>query len=335
MPALELTTRFRGITTSRKATTKRNTTAASTGEAVGAAMANLRYITRDSALTDPVWFGDRAAEALDQLEPDAPTKHRRKALRDTMRQALTERAQTGGKDGRLVAMRMTISLPNDWPAEAQDAALVALGRHFAPPGSEALAVGAQHRDKPNNAHLHLLVVDGRESEAAALDRLAKSGRIPQRVRRRDVSRFNADRGRPKQIRAEIAGILNTIAAARGLEGVEWESFKARGIQRTPDHHRGPARDAQQRAAAEVVETGRQMFDGGAFDGIAPHRQKPAQRPQEQPEAPTRPIPQPPTPQPPEPPQKGRKVFRGGRWLTVPMDEPDPPTKRRKRDDDQR
>lgn len=335
MPALELTTRFRGITTSRASTTKRNTAAASTGEAVGAAMANLRYITRDSALTDPTWFGDRAAKALDELDPDATPKQRRKALRDSMGEALTERAQTGGKAGRMVAMRLTISLPNGWPQEAQDAALVALGHHFAPPGSEALAVGAQHRDKPNNAHLHLLVVDGRESEAAALDRLARSGRVPQRVRRRDVNRFNADRGRPKEIRAEIAGILNAIADERGLDRVEWESFKARGIQRTPDHHRGPARDAQDRAAAEAVETGRQMFDGGAFDGIAPPRQRPAQTPQEKPEAPTRPIPQPSAPVPPAQPPKGRKVYRGGRWLTVDLDEPATPKKRRKHDDEQR
>ena len=118
MPALELTTRFRGITTSRASTTKRNTAAASTGEAVGAAMANLRYITRDSALTDPTWFGDRAAKALDELDPDATPKQRRKALRDSMGEALTERAQTGGKAGRMVAMRLTISLPNGWPQEA-------------------------------------------------------------------------------------------------------------------------------------------------------------------------------------------------------------------------
>lgn len=334
---LELTTRFRGISTSSKSTDKRNSGGKSPSQAVGQAMANLRYITRESALADAAWFGKPVLDTMREFDQDTPDSSQRAAMHATLRKALTERAQEGGKEGRMVATRVTISLPNSWPEHAQDAALMHLGRHFAPADSEAIAIGAIHRDKPNNRHIHFLVADGRESELAALNRrvheVGKGGATPKRIRRRNVNRFNADLGRPKEIRREIAEILNQIADRDGLERIESKSFKERGIERTPDKHRGPAADAQEKATVRMQEAGRQWFDGGECLSI--DRSPPKAREIEQPATmPPVNIPQPAT-MPPAPAPAGRKVLVKGRWITLPPGQDAPKPKRKKMGDDAR
>lgn len=336
---LELTTRFRGISTSKTSGSKRNSAHATASKAVGHAMANLRYITREDAQADVAWFGKSAQDVAEKLGPNPNPEEQKKALHSNMRKSLDERAEGGGKCGKMVATRVTISVPNSWPEDAQDDALIRIGNYFAPPDSDVLAVGALHRDKPENRHIHYLIKDGKETEHAALMRLAKefkAGQSPKRVRRRDVNRFNGDLGRPKQIRADIAQILNNIASERGLERVEWKSFKERGIERTPTEHRGPEAQQIQEKAAKREQPGWNWFDGGECESIDRSRTKPAQAAEieTKPATLAKPVHQP-APLPAAPAPAGRKAFIRGKWVTLPPKEDSPKSKRKKRGEDVR
>ena len=281
MPKLELTTTFKAITTSPKAR-KHHTPAAATSRVKAAA----RYALRDTAAPEGEvsWSGPRLDACQD-----------RKAARLAFGQAVEERSKQGGAVGRRLASTLIVSLPNDWPKAAQVEAMKRLTAHLAPVGSEAIAIGAIHRDKPHNTHMHFVVLDGLESEGAALVRAAarrpkvsdmptpppapaKAKRAPWwqpwkreaappppppppkvdvRVRRRNVLRLN-ERYRYKELRRELATIINEVAAEKGLEGVEWESFKDRGIERTPTTHDGPGKRARKakeapQQPAQVVE----------------------------------------------------------------------------------
>ena len=234
---LELTTTIRRVSSSPKARS-----GLSPAAAAGRAVASIRYITRSTAAEAVEWAGAR-------LDAVAPKGHR--AVKAALADAIQERAQEGGKQGRVIAGRFIVSLPNDWPLDARREALRRVCAHLAPPGSDALAMGALHNDKPDNPHMHILAVDGLESpesakaraaarrrskSRAAMDEAAATGEHPNmpktRARRRDALRLN-EGGRPKELRREIAAILNTIAQEQDLRGVEWRSFKERGIERTP------------------------------------------------------------------------------------------------------
>lgn len=225
---LELTTCFRGITTGIGSRRK----AASGAAAVGAAMANLRYISRASAAVDLAVSG--------ASEPDGtPDRTCYRSLQKTLRNRCAERANSGGSVGRRVAEKMIISLPSDWGRPERVEAMKRIVTHIAPPDSEAMAVAYFHGDTPKNPHIHILAVDGRESYSAARSRRPDA----QRVRRRDVIRLG-DRGRPKALRGEIASIINEVAQKHGRSGVEWRSFKDRGITRKPKRHIGTAQKAR-------------------------------------------------------------------------------------------
>lgn len=281
MARLELTTTFKAISTSPKAR-KSHSPAAATGRVKAAA----RYALRDTAAPEGevAWAGQRLRSCPD-----------RKAARLAFGQAVEDRAGEGGAVGRRLASTLIVSLPNDWPKAAQLEAMMRLTHHLAPDGSEAIAIGAIHRDKPHNTHMHFVVLDGLEHPAAALDRAtkrrpkvsdmptatpapAKAKRAPWwqpwkreaappppppppkvdvRVRRRNVLRLN-ELGRPKELRRELATIINAVAAERGLEGVEWRSFEARGIAKEPTTHDGPQKRARKakeapQQPAQVVE----------------------------------------------------------------------------------
>jgi len=225
---LELTTRFRGITTG--AGSRHRTQ--SGREAVGAALAHLRYIARPGAAIEVAASGC----ALNSHDPGEINRH---ALHQAMRARLERRAGSGGKVGRRVAEKLIVSLPTGWDQAARVAAIQRVVEHLAPTGSEAMAVAYSHGDKPGNPHFHILAVDGLESAEAAIARRPDA----LRVRRRDVIRLG-DRGRPKALRREIAGIINAVAAERGLGGVEWRSFKDRGILRSPGKHEGAEKRAR-------------------------------------------------------------------------------------------
>lgn len=346
--ALELTTTIRRVSSSPKARTSLSPAAAS-----GRAISSIRYITRDTAAEGVAWAGER-------LEV-AGAKDGAKAVKRALSEAIQARAGEGGKQGRRVADRLIVSLPNDWPPQARRVAAERLSRHFAPPGSSALCLAAIHTDKPDNPHIHLLAVDGLESHESAQARAderrkkktksamndaAKTGMHSQsktRARRRDVMRLN-EGGRPKELRKEIAGILNGIAAEMDLHGVEWRSFEARGIQQLPTEHDGPEKRARIRKKAEnepeidytPPRPKNQPKSLGIFEP-KPEQPKPIPKPSfstdERPPAMATVVPTVRDPDrranrireaiaaaaavPKEEPPKTKKVFKGGRWITLP------------------
>ena len=240
---LELTTTIRRVSSSPKARS-----GLSPAAAAGRAVASIRYITRSTAAETVEWSGAR-------LDAVAPKGHR--AVKAALAEAIQERAQEGGKQGRVIAGRFIVSLPNDWPLDARREALRRVCAHLAPPGSDALAMGALHGDKPDNPHMHILAVDGLEAPELARARAdarranMPPGSPPKAVlaRRRDALRLN-DLKRPKELRRDIAAILNDIAQRDGLEGVEWRSFAERGIDRPATKHDGPEKRARLRKQAE-------------------------------------------------------------------------------------
>ena len=98
--------------------------------------------------------------------PDAVAPKGHRAVKAALAEAIQERAQEGGKQGR---HRRPVHrlLPNDWPLDARREALRRVCAHLAPPGSDALAMGALHGDKPDNPHMHILAVDGLEAPELA------------------------------------------------------------------------------------------------------------------------------------------------------------------------
>lgn len=220
LPPLELTTRFSVITTGAGARNQRSAV-----DAAEAGAAHLRYITRPTALSEVATAGISGSDKKD--------------LHKALRARIRARAHQGGKGGARAAEKGIVSLPNDWPEDARQEAVDRIARHLAPDDSEAMAIVVSHKDIPGNAHLHFMAIDGRESVAAARARRPDA----KRVRRANVIRLG-DRGRPKELRVELAKILNDIAAQRGLTSVEWRSFKARGIEHRPTLHEGPTRRAE-------------------------------------------------------------------------------------------
>ena len=344
MPTLELTTTIRRVSSSPKARS-----GLSPAAAAGRAVASIRYITRSTAAEAVEWSGAR-------LDAAAPEGH--KAVKAALADAIHERAQEGGKQGRVIAGRFIVSLPIGWPLEARQEALRQVCAHLAPPGSDALAMGALHNDKPDNPHMHILAVDGLEApelaRARADARKAKQeamppGSPPKAVlaRRRDALRLN-DLKRPKELRRDIAAILNAIAQREGLDGVEWRSFADRGITRPATTHDGPEKRARQRRQAE---------ERPPIDYTPPQPRPVIQRPPAPPAVrtpPPAPVPQPslafaPDERPPSlagfpsvrdregrtnrireaaarmlaqeapkaAPAKPKKVFKNGRWITLP------------------
>ena len=101
---LELTTTIRRVSSSPKARS-----GLSPAAAAGRAVASIRYITRSTAAEAVEWSGAR-------LDAVAPKGHR--AVKAALAEAIQERAQEGGKQGRVIAGRFIVSLPNDWPLDA-------------------------------------------------------------------------------------------------------------------------------------------------------------------------------------------------------------------------
>ncbi|NDW60061.1 MobA/MobL family protein [Yangia sp. PrR004] len=224
---LELTTRFQAITTAPAAGKK----ARSVGGAIAAACAHLRYIDRSSAV------GERAVSGISSTN--------QAEIRAKIREAIRHRARKGGATGSRILEKGIISLPNTWPAFARERACEAIAEFLAPAGSEAMALVVTHRDKSQNSHLHFAAVDGFESQSAARARRPNA----KRVRRAQVIRLG-NRGRPKEMRREIAAILNGIASENGLEQVEWRSFEDRGLIAIPTRHEGPTRRAETRRGGQ-------------------------------------------------------------------------------------
>jgi hypothetical protein len=291
--AHEITTKFRAIRSGT--TSKRSLDSAG---AVSRAGANLRYILRESAAADVVWSGEPLVAAA--KEAGSNRQARRRAIRLAFHPALKEAAERGGKNGARVMDTAIITFPASWPNDACKEGLRRVCALYAPPDSDAVALGVLHKNTPGNKHGHIAATNGYESHEAAAARAALTGKRP---RRRLVNRM-AEIGSPKKMRAAIAAQLNAIAAERGLETVEHRTLKSRGIEREGKH----LSQAAYRAKKNAIE-----------DVLTPAPTLAPEAPQEAPEV--APMPHAPTPAPEAP--KTRKMKVGGRWITVPVKAPTP------------
>jgi hypothetical protein len=226
---MELSTRFLGITTSTKA----KNGGVSIDKAAAKAKANLRYIDRSTAVKKGHAVGEGLMKNLDGSLVQSSTEGRA-----AMYRAIDKRSGTGGKNGKRVAEKMMVSLPNDFAGKPSKEALRNIMKRLVA-DSDALAYGVIHTDRPDNLHCHILAVDGQESVASACKRKPDA----KRVRRREQLRMN-DRGRPREVRRMIAEEINAIAEVYGLTKVEHRSFKDRGITREPGAHLGPQQIAR-------------------------------------------------------------------------------------------
>lgn len=237
---LELTTKFKGISSSPAARGNSLGNTSPLKRCYGA----LNYIARENAAGLMCWQGLKKEDGLEVKEP--------KEARLMLRKRFREEAGKGGKVGRRIATTGIISLPNSWNEETVKVAMSKLAKELAPEGSEASVFIVQHTDKKNNAHLHFIAVDGVESRDSATIR---SGENATRNRRRNVQRFN-ERGGPKRWRKKIADVLNQTAKEHGENGVEWRSFKERGLRRKPTKHEG----AERRAVRAKDNAAKEAFD---------------------------------------------------------------------------
>jgi hypothetical protein len=237
---LELTTKFKGISSSPAARNKSLGKTDPLKRCYGA----LNYIARENAAGLMCWQGLK-----NEVGDEARTP---KEARLMLRKRFRAEAGKGGRVGRRIATTGIISLPNSWGEKTVKAAMSKLANELAPEGSEASVFIVQHIDKENNAHLHFITVDGVESRHSAIIR---SGENATRIRRRNVQRFN-ERGAPKRWRKRIADVLNETAEEHSENGVEWRSFKERGLRRKPTKHEG----AERRAVRAKDKAAKEVFD---------------------------------------------------------------------------
>lgn len=219
---LELSTRFSGITTGTRPA-KQNVT---TAKAIAQGIANLRYISRPSAVAS----GDTVLLNLgstDKCKPDS--------AQAIMRRSIRKRGVLGGRKGVRVAEKLMCSLPNDFIGSPAREAIGLIAKTLADGSPDVKIYAVIHTDKKANLHAHFLVIDGLETRAQAE---LRTGGTAQRVRRRSVVRMN-DRGRPKEIRQMIGDCINSTAERHGLTKVEYRSFRDRQIEQKPTRHRGP------------------------------------------------------------------------------------------------
>lgn len=221
---MELTTRISGISTSPAARDSLTPSAAS-----AKAIANLRYITRPSAVASSgVSIFSRGLF----LDPDGTRTRSLSGILASMRAAIRERSTKGGKTGTRVAEKVILSLPNEFDEEASGHAVQLILRRLASGSQEVKAIGVLHHDRPGNKHAHLLLLDGAETEEQARKRRPDA----KRVRRQDVLRFG-DMGRPKEVRALIAQAIRDTAQEFGIScSVEHLSFEDRGLTHPTKHH---------------------------------------------------------------------------------------------------
>lgn len=224
----EATINVRHISTSLKA---RN--GLSLDEAKRRATSNLRYITRSWA----IWDGDVIghSQGITMIAEDSVD---RRAAREMTLWALEARAEKHRPTtGVRLADTLIISLPRDASPEHHRemvAGIVAdLGGE-----SDAWLIGAIHRDREGNPHLHLLAIDGLETEAQAKARRPDA----KRVRRADALRLNQG-GNRQSLRARIAAQINAVSEREGYRRAEIRSYEARGVARVPGHHYGPKMQA--------------------------------------------------------------------------------------------
>jgi hypothetical protein len=220
MSHYETTVRLTHISTSTK-----GRSGLSVADAVGAAKANLRYITRDDAAQP----GNIIARSNGAILDGSPAD-----LKAAARSAIEARSErhTDAYGVRL-ADKLIVSLPRDSTLDEQRTMCAAILTDFTR-DSEAFGMAAIHTDKRGNPHAHFLFVDGLESLDAAKARRPDA----KRVRRADALRLN-EGGNRQEVRERVAAAINATAAPAGRRLAEVRSLKDRGIDREPQQHEGP------------------------------------------------------------------------------------------------
>ena len=220
MSHYETTVRLTHISTSTK-----GRSGLSVADAVGAAKANLRYITRDDAAQP----GNIIARSNGAILDGSPAD-----LKAAARSAIEARSErhTDAYGVRL-ADKLIVSLPRDSTLDEQRTMCAAILSDFTR-DSEAFGMAAIHTDKRGNPHAHFLFVDGLESLDAAKARRPDA----KRVRRADALRLN-EGGNRQEVRERVAAAINATAAPAGRRLAEVRSLKDRGIDREPQQHEGP------------------------------------------------------------------------------------------------
>lgn len=220
MAHYETTVRLTHISTSSKARS-----GLSVADAVGAAKAHLRYITRDDAAEDGNIIARTNGHFLDGSTDE---------LKAAARSAIDNRSQkhTDAYGVRL-ADRLIVSLPNDATIAEQRQMCANILEDFTA-NSEAFGMAAIHTDKAGNNHAHFLFVDGLETLEAAKARRPDA----KRVRRADALRLN-EGGNRQEMRARVAASINAVALPAGRRAAEVRSYADRGIQQEPQQHEGP------------------------------------------------------------------------------------------------
>ena len=168
MSHYETTVRLTHISTSSKARS-----GLSVADAVGAAKAHLRYITRDDAAQP----GDVIARSNGVILDGSPDD-----LKAAAREAIDKRSQrhTDAYGVRL-ADRLIVSLPRDATMDEQRTVCAAILADFTA-DSRSLRDGRHPHGQAREPHAHFLFVDGLESiaaaKAAAPTRSASAGPTP-------------------------------------------------------------------------------------------------------------------------------------------------------------
>ena len=219
----EMSFKLRHLSTS----TKKGGKPPSVSATVAKAKDRIAYITReDGAIED----ADIILAHDGQIRRDLT----RDEARSIMRQATEERAKKHRKGGVGVRLMDTImvSLPNDaTPDERRKMAGKMVGHLVGQ--SEAHALAAIHTDKAGNSHLHIAYLDGLETAEQARIRNPDA----KRVRRMEYGKLN-EGGKPKELRRELAGIINSVGKKEGRRKAEHRSFKDRGMKQQPQRHEG-------------------------------------------------------------------------------------------------
>lgn len=227
----ELTTVFRATSAAK---TK------SQAQAANSARAHIRYITRPEA--KPVVITSQHSRTITAKEG-----------RELISKAANDRAKQR-KNGRVLE-RVVISLPKELDIREQAIVTKRIVDDISFNG-KLVAVATIHRDRPENPHLHLTIVDAKESREEAQARRPGA----QRVRQQDRLRLG-ELGAPELWRDRIGRVMNQTIKRLGkadLVHVETRSFTERGIETEATAHKGP--DYPQMGDTDALPVGREADD---------------------------------------------------------------------------
>lgn len=145
-----------------------------------------------------------------------------------------KRAKSVWRENAVVAREWLFTLPHELSKAGRERAARAVAEHLVQNHGVAVDFAIHESVKDGderNWHVHMMMTSRRMTDAGLKGK---------------TSEFRDDRKKAaaltKSLRKKTAEILNAQLQEEGHKTrVEWESFKARGVGRTPTRHQGPAR----------------------------------------------------------------------------------------------